>query len=173
MADYPREYTEDEQRRELQDQVRRKWTQMPPTGISWSPQEDDAINTAGGWYRDGFPFLTFYRENGLVTVFGLISWLGNSAGSWVNPHRILLEDIMPESFRPASITRVLGYGSTGSPEDSLLWSLYIYGDTGQMLVSTTQHTAGVAIYPWAEMEDDGRSINIMASYPAGELGLGL
>lgn len=144
---------------------------------SWTPrmvsEGGTGINEAGGWYADGYPYLTFFRQGDLITVFGLISHYPNASGTWTNTFRVLTS--IPEEFRPSTITRVLcnSGGNSGGSENEKLWVIYIFGDiNGQIQISGINQEA-TPTSPWAKLGVDYQTININASYPARELALGL
>ncbi len=174
MAGKARNPSIDEKVRHLEELVRRLGTRLPPaaavTSSSWSPATGD-FNTAAGWYRDGSPYLTFYRQGDLVTVIGLF---GLAGGAVLTDRRIWLAGTLPTAFRPASITRLLA-NETYDPSRAFLYSLYLQSD-GLFEISQSMHglIGTPAPLPWADITDGGyHSLNVMASYPAGELGLGL
>lgn len=154
MADYPQEPTSDEQLRNLQDQVRRLWTRIPPdpTYSVYQITQDDMFYDAalGGWYIEGQPYPHLVRQGNFIHLFGLLRWSEPTGPGYpYSSSYIIRPDNIPSEFRPASYRRIpaSGIGFT----DDRLWTLFVDPIPATFLKASDLHIDGGAVFPYADL----------------------
>lgn len=173
MAPTPRKPTQDEQIRRMQEQIRRLQTRMPTENVPSIYQVTDAdCNNDGsaGWFIEGFPYPSFVRSGGVVTLNGSFHLFTPYAPSRAN---IMDVGTIPSAFRPLRLTRTFsgGFGFT----DDHLWTVYIMPNGSLRLAD--MHFSGPSFdHPdpaWGDATTGTQhALNLETSYPAADLGLG-
>lgn len=154
MGNYAKEPTDDEQLRNLQDQVRRLWTRIQPTGMPItvfnSITDADLFNRSGpfeGWQVND-P-ITFVKQGNTVHVWGSVLWAGASGGYPYGRSSILRPGVLPADFLPDNTRRILmTTGGIAVPEE--LWSGYLLV-TGELALFPFHN--GSPGPPWIELAD--------------------
>lgn len=155
MAKVPEQPSVDQQVRSLQDQVRRLWTRIPPSGnsLQFFNVTNAHLHNDGsgeGWFLNSY--LTFVKDGNTVHIIGTIEWQGASVAYTDSKLLILRDTALPASFTPDfSRNFVIGSGSFES-DQARIWHVFLF-DTGLMQLAGFHDSVSPPSMPWGDLSD--------------------
>lgn len=168
MAKIPEQPTADQQIRTLQDQVRRLWTRIPPSGGNtqfFNVTNEHLYNDGDseGWFLNSY--LTFVRDGNIVHIIGTLEYHATSLAYPDSDILILRDTALPPAFTPDFSRGFLITSGSFEETQARVWHVFLF-DNGLMQLAGSHDSVAPPPYPWGQLsESTPRFIQFTVSYP--------
>lgn len=171
MAKVPEQPTADAQIRNLQDQVRRLWTRIPPSASNlqfFNVTDEHLYNdeaSGEGWFLNSY--MTFVKDGNIVHIIGTIEYHTISPTTYPHASKlwVLRETALPDNFKPDNSRGWLITSGSFEVDQARIWHMFLF-DNGLMQLAGSHDAVSPPPLPWGRLsEPDPLFVQFTVSYP--------